>query len=66
MRHEEDKIAGTTRDRGEKQGLKHIQKGLSVTKPAEIDLPAGRHRISLLLIGSICLGDVTVELEEGK
>ena len=45
---------------------RHIQKGLFVTKPAEIDLPAGRHRISLLLIGSICLGDVTVELEEGK
>jgi hypothetical protein len=27
---------------------------------------AGRHRISLLLIGSVGLGDVTVELEEGK
>jgi hypothetical protein len=37
-----------------------------LSKPAEIDLPAGRHRISLLSIGSICLGDVTVELEEGK
>ena len=46
--------------------LCRIQKGLFVTKPAEIDLPAGRQHISLLSIGSICLGDVTVELEEGK
>ena len=37
-----------------------------LSKPAEIDLPDGRHRISLLSIGSISLGDVTVELEEGK
>ena len=34
-----------------------------LSKPAEICLPAGRHRISLLSIGSISLGDIAVELE---
>ena len=33
------------------------------SKPVVVCLPAGRHRISLLSIGSICLGDLAVELE---
>ena len=34
-----------------------------LSRPAEIYLPVGRHRISFLSIGSICLGDIAVELE---
>ncbi len=53
MRHEEDKIAGNTRDRGEKQGRARIRAGYFIQKGPFLP----RHSTDMTTRAILCLTD---------